>query len=421
MSQDVSEAVSAFYERFPYPAVSEIEEPLPKGFGCAALRHRLARPPERALPDELDIWIAGCGTRQAAQIALRHPKARIYATDISSTSLERSRALLDAMGIDNVELEHLDLLEASFEARFDLVYCTGVLHHLADPLEGARRLRRALRPHGAALLMVYNEIHRRPFVIFQRVIELLARDPGDNEERLSLARQALGDILSRDVCIPLRNDLAGYDQLAERDFENFVDALIHPREVSYDIDGLHALVKGAGLRFVDWLYPPFWDPDVFFADEALRERASALSPRDRDKLVFYAGGYSCPYFDLIVEREDAPPRLPLDEARLLGLRPLLSGGKNVYRVENDRVHKPKRKRPFKLEGARLVVELTREGYIHPKRWALPREVLPLLEACDGETPVADLLHRFDDDFERDDMLALFRELLPGGMNLLAAV
>lgn len=421
MSQAVSEAVSAFYERFPYPAVSELEEPLPRGFATAALRHRLARPAEHTLPDELDIWIAGCGTRQAAQVALQHPKARIYATDISGTSLERSRALLAALGIDNVELAHLDLMEASFEGRFDLVYCTGVLHHTADPLDGARRIRRSLRPRGAALLMVYNEIHRRPFVIFQRVIELLARAPDDNEERLSLARQALADILARDVCIPLRNDLAGYDQLAERDFENFVDALIHPREVSYDIDSLHTLVSDAGLHFVDWLYPPFWDPDVFFRDEGLRARARELPPRARDKLVFYAGGYSCPYFDVIVQRDDAPPPAPLDDARLLSLRPLLAGGKNVYRVEQDRVLKPRRKRAYRLDGQRVVVELAREGYIHPKRWALPREVVPLLQACDGETSIEDLLLRFGDEFERDDMLALFRELLPGGMNLLAPV
>src|SRR5690606_15736416 len=120
---------------------------------------------------------------------------------------------------------------------------------------------------------------------------------------------------------------------AERDFENFVDALIHPREVSYDIDSLHGLIEGAGLRFVDWLYPPFWDPNVFFGDEALRARAAELPQRERDKLLFFTGGYSCPYFDVIVERDDAPARVAFDEAALLAMRPLLSAGKNVYRVE----------------------------------------------------------------------------------------
>jgi len=43
--------------------------------------------------------------------------------------------------LSNIEYAQADIMElGSFERRFDLIECSGVLHHLGDPLAGWRIL-----------------------------------------------------------------------------------------------------------------------------------------------------------------------------------------------------------------------------------------------------------------------------------------
>ncbi len=60
-------------------------------------------------------------------------------------------------------IEHAGALER----RFDLIVCTGVLHHLADPDAGLRALRSVLKPDGAMYLMVYAPYGRTGVYMLQ--------------------------------------------------------------------------------------------------------------------------------------------------------------------------------------------------------------------------------------------------------------
>jgi len=106
--------------------------------------------PHKEYRADLDVLVAGCGTWQAAKYALCHPVARVVAIDISPASLECTGGLAKKYDLNNLELRQLPIENVSdLDHQFDLILCTGVLHHMADPDAGLRALRSVLKPDGA--------------------------------------------------------------------------------------------------------------------------------------------------------------------------------------------------------------------------------------------------------------------------------
>jgi SAM-dependent methyltransferase len=111
----------------------------------------------------VDILIAGCGTgSHSIDSALRFPKARILAIDISGPSLAYARRKSRALGLTNIAYGQADILRlAALGRRFDVIETVGVLHHLADPAAGWRVLLSLLRPHGLMLVGLYSATARQ--------------------------------------------------------------------------------------------------------------------------------------------------------------------------------------------------------------------------------------------------------------------
>ena len=75
----------------------------------------------------------------------------MLAVDLSLASLAYAKRKSVELGVANLEYRQGDILAlGALEERFDLIECSGVLHHLADPFEGWRvlaSLRKPRRPH----------------------------------------------------------------------------------------------------------------------------------------------------------------------------------------------------------------------------------------------------------------------------------
>ena len=132
--------------------------------------------------DQLNILIAGSGTGYQILQAQRYKNAKIIAIDLSSTSLAYSQRKINELDIKNVELIQMDLLEVSLiKKEFDIIECSGVLHHMNNPSEGLAALLKILKPTGFMKLGLYSELARRDIVKAREYIinsNLISNDKG---------------------------------------------------------------------------------------------------------------------------------------------------------------------------------------------------------------------------------------------------
>lgn len=247
-SGPASDVVSRFYDRHPYPPpVTDLdgyrdrwEEP-----GRRRAEHHLLFP-HRRFGGDLDVLVAGCGTSQAVRHAVRWPAGRVVGIDVSETSLRHSEELGRRYALDNLELHQLPIERVGeLGRRFDLVVCTGVLHHLAHPDGGLQALSEVLQPDGAMSLMVYARYGRLGVEMMQEYARLLGI--GTSQEQVRRLAEALREIPEGHPLEHLLRNSPDFRRVGA-----FADALLNPRERSYSVPELFDYLDGGGLVFERW-------------------------------------------------------------------------------------------------------------------------------------------------------------------------
>jgi len=242
-----SRKVAAQYEGNPYPRWTSVGVLTP-----ADMRRALGayfKAGEIAFMDRpFEVLIAGCGTgQQAVQAALAYgPEARVIAIDLSAASLAYAARMAERFGAGNVEFAQADLLTlgepgSHLLSRFDVIECTGVLHHLADPLQGWRALLGCLAKDGRMLLGLYSAIARRNLTALRG--DPAYPGPGCDNDALRSFRHALLDRPDGELGSELR---------MSRDFyaaSNFRDLALHVSERCLTLPEIARFLNDNGLTF----------------------------------------------------------------------------------------------------------------------------------------------------------------------------
>jgi SAM-dependent methyltransferase len=269
-----SDEVRDFYEKLPYPpplaSLDEHRELSRNPQRRRAMFHRIW--PTDQPDTSQEILIAGCGTSQAARHALGEPNARVTAIDISETGLRHTRNLQRKYDLENLELHQLPIERVQELGRsFDLVVCTGVLHHLPDPDLGLSVLREALKPRGAMHLMVYATYGRTGIYMMQEYCRLLGIGTTDKDLR------DLGAALG---ALPANHPLAELLRRA-KDFrrpEAMADALLHPLDRAFTVPAMYAWLERCGMYFGRWIeQAPYLPHCGLLANTAHAARMAAQS------------------------------------------------------------------------------------------------------------------------------------------------
>ena len=132
-----------------------------------------------------EILIAGCGTgQQSIETALRFPKSKVLAIDLSSSSLAFAIRKTKELNIKNIEYMQADILDMyAFDSDFDIIESSGVIHHMENPLLGWKILTKLLKVGGLMNIGLYSKIARRNIFLIRKEIEEQGISSGNNAIR----------------------------------------------------------------------------------------------------------------------------------------------------------------------------------------------------------------------------------------------
>jgi SAM-dependent methyltransferase/tetratricopeptide (TPR) repeat protein len=251
IADDTSARVRSQYEESPYPRWLSVDQRPPRSLQTHLSRVLPSSPIGPVDNPSPRILIAGCGTgRHAIQTALRYQGADVTAVDLSRTSLAYAKRMAQDLQVRNIAFYQGDILALDrIPNRFDLIESSGVLHHLADPMVGWRKLQGLLRPDGLMRLAFYSRRARAPFEDIRAAIP-----PGAPlKDRVDAARAAV---------FALPEDHPGRALLRTADFyatSGVRDALLHEQESTVDLIWLEAALVELNLRFLGFELPdPAW-------------------------------------------------------------------------------------------------------------------------------------------------------------------
>jgi SAM-dependent methyltransferase len=282
MEDTVTEAVRKQYEAYSYPPPIEDAEKFLKKWGPLTCDPKFAGIqlwPEGRPRQDLRILCAGCGSSQAPLIALNNPDCAVFGIDLSETSLAHSNRLRDRHSLKNLELRQISLLDVGQLSRaFDLILCTGVLHHLPNPDAGLKALADVLEPSGSMGIMLYGKAARTGVYLVQDILRRLGAGP--DAEGLEMARELLKFIPSHHYLIESTGKLP--IDLAED--AGIVDMLLHPQDRAYSVPEIMEFVEAAGLVFFGWNDNADYCADRFLSGEML-EKVLALPAAEQWAIV----------------------------------------------------------------------------------------------------------------------------------------
>ncbi len=244
ITDPTSESVRYQYERRPYPRWRSLQTPRPGAIKSALEKY--FRGNELAfLEKPFNVLIAGAGTgQQVCRSAIGYgDNARIIAIDLSQTSLAYAQRMARRYAITNVDFRRGDLLDiADLNQGYDIIECSGVLHHMADPFEGWRRLVEALKPGGLMLVALYSRISRENIIALRHESDYPGPNCSDDEAR-SYRQRLLDQPSPPEGEADLRRSIDFYS------LSGFRDLVLHESEMQFTLTDISAFLNQLNLEF----------------------------------------------------------------------------------------------------------------------------------------------------------------------------
>jgi SAM-dependent methyltransferase len=165
-------AVRDFYAAAPFPGYPP-RDSYP-ALRARAGRSELARLLDDAIAPDATVLEAGCGTGQMS-LFLATGERLVVGADLTRASLQLAASAACRFGRDRVRFVETDLRAPGLRpGAFDVVYCSGVLHHTPEPRASFRAIARLVRPGGFIVLGLYNAYARLPHRV-RRAVATLTR------------------------------------------------------------------------------------------------------------------------------------------------------------------------------------------------------------------------------------------------------
>lgn len=245
IKDDISLKVQAQYEANPYPRWTSLNKLEPTTLSEFVKKHFSHSFPT-SLPElhSPTILVAGCGTGQHVfNTAHQFKNAHVLGVDLSRTSLAYAMRKAELLDVSSVEFLQADILELKdLNQKFDVIECTGVLHHMHDPVAGLRSLVQLLRPGGLMQIGLYSEIARQDIVAAHQFIA--ERGYTATQEDIQKCRQAILSLPEDHLIKKATLTIDFYTLSTCRDL------LFHVQEHRFDLLQIAEILKELNLEFL---------------------------------------------------------------------------------------------------------------------------------------------------------------------------
>jgi SAM-dependent methyltransferase len=153
-----TEIVKDFYLDFPFPNYNNfnsLENFVEKGNNLFIEKIiKFVKPNDKILE-------MGSGTCQLGNYLALSSYAQVYCADLSFNSLKLGSQFKKKFDIKGVNFFETDIFNSCFKKEiFDIVICTGVLHHTKNPEEAFYEILKLLKKDGLIIIGLYNKISR---------------------------------------------------------------------------------------------------------------------------------------------------------------------------------------------------------------------------------------------------------------------
>lgn len=248
ITQSSSKRVQAQYESHPYPRWNSL------GYSqtCdyyekleALFPNRLKFTPNTE--ENTQVLVAGCGTGEhALRLARYFKNLDITAIDLSLSSLSYAQIQAQKYHLD-VRFIQADILKAEeLKQKFDLIECSGVLHHMASPKEGLMALLKQLKPGGLIKIALYS---RKARSLVAELREKLSDKLPETDQEIRDVRALLLH-QEGETWQPILQSPDFYSLSACRDL------LFHQLEHNFDLQEIRHLIEDCHLKWVGIVPPP---------------------------------------------------------------------------------------------------------------------------------------------------------------------
>ncbi|WP_269615905.1 class I SAM-dependent methyltransferase [Prochlorococcus marinus] len=191
---------------------------------------------------KINILIAGCGTGIQIIEASRYSNCEIIAIDLSNSSISYAKRKVDEYGLKNINFIEMDLLElTSLNKRFDLIECSGVLHHMNEPNKGLSNLFDVLEPDGFLKLGLYSKYAREEIIKARKLIK-----EKDIKPNIDGIRNFRNDLLNREI--KEVNEISNWSDFYSTSMCR--DLCFHTHENCYTLIEIKNMLKVSNLEFL---------------------------------------------------------------------------------------------------------------------------------------------------------------------------
>ena len=201
----------------------------------------------KSITEKPSILIAGCGTGQQILQAQRYKNAEITAIDLSKSSLSYAQRKINELKVNNVEIIQMDITDSHLlNKNFDIIECSGVLHHMRNPEGGLKCLINVLKKDGFMKLGLYSELARRNIKEVREYIKRINFE-NNNENIRDFRYKIISGELKNFKSLLLSSDFYSISSCR--------DLVFHTQEHRYYINQLKILLDNNQLKFHGFILP----------------------------------------------------------------------------------------------------------------------------------------------------------------------